>query len=191
MATSESTEAIDAIQLLVEDHQHVEEIFVTLESGTFNPDVRADLISDLVRELSVHAAVEEQVLYPAMREALPDGDEQVDHAIEEHQEVKDKLAAIEDETGGDGSLPAVSPLLQELMDSVRHHVEEEEGELFPQLKQAISEDQLRQMGQAMASAKRMAPTHPHPKAPNTPPGNVVAGAVAGVTDRIKDAVRKK
>ena len=182
-----ATETTDAIQMLVEDHQRVESIFAELESGTFNPDVRHDLISQMVEELSVHAAVEEQVLYPAMREALPDGDELVEHAIEEHQEVKDKLAEIEklDE------VPATSPVLRELIESVRHHVEEEEGEQFPKLRQAMSEEQLTKMGQAMDKAKKMAPTHPHPNAPNTPPGNVVAGAVAGVADRIKDAIKKK
>ncbi|MDQ4132198.1 MAG: hemerythrin domain-containing protein [Actinomycetota bacterium] len=186
MADTEFTETTDALQLLTEDHRRVEQIFVELESGTFNPEARDELVSQMVEELSVHAAVEEQVLYPAMRKALPDGDEQVDHAIEEHQEVKDKLAELEemDETH------ATTPVLRELIESVRHHVEEEEGELFAQLRQAIDHDELAKMGQAITAAKKVAPTHPHPNAPNTPPGNIVAGAVAGVADRIKDAVRK-
>jgi hypothetical protein len=67
-------------------------------------------------------------------------------------------------------------------------VQEEENELFPEMRAAVSEDQLRAMGAEIAAAKKMAPTHPHPNAPSTPPGNIVAGAAAAVMDKVRDAV---
>ena len=76
------------------------------------------------------------------------------------------------------------------MADVRHHVKEEESELFPELRAAVGEEELRAMGGQLAAAKKMAPTHPHPNAPATPPGNIVAGAAAAVVDRARDTVSR-
>ena len=115
----------------------------------------------IIRELSIHAAIEEQVLYPAMRKALPDGETLVQEAIDEHQQVKETLAAIER-----ADTPTErDPLLTRLIGNVRHHVEEEETELFPKLRASITVSELRDLGGKLASAKKLAPTHPHPKAP--------------------------
>ena len=175
----------DAIQLLTADHAEAEQIFRQIEALPVG-EPRDRLIADVVRELSVHAAIEEQVLYPAMRKALPDGDTLVHEAIEEHQQVKDILAAIEN-----ADTPAEhAPLLVQLIGNVRHHVEEEETELFPKLRASVGSDELRDMGSKLASAKKLAPTHPHPHAPNTPPGNVVGGVAAAMIDKARDALRR-
>jgi hemerythrin-like domain-containing protein len=137
----------------------------------------------VIRALSVHAAVEEQVLYPAVRKQLPDGEQQADHAIEEHQEVKETLAELE-KVGA--SAPEATQLLHNLMSSVRNHVREEENDMFPRLRASLSANELEEMRDAVVKAKESAPTHPHPKAPSTPPGNIVAGAVARVVDKIRD-----
>ena len=171
----------DAIELLVADHREVDQMFAQIETGQGDKD---DLVRKVTKELSMHAAVEEQILYPAMRRALADGDAKVEEAIQEHQEVKEALAEIErmDSSG------ERQPKLLKLMADVRHHVQEEENELFPEMRAAVSEDQLRAMGAEIAAAKKMAPTHPHPNAPSTPPGNIVAGAAAAVMDKVRDAV---
>ena len=61
--------------------------------------------------------------------------------------------------------------------------------LFPKLRASVGSVELREMGGKLASAKRMAPTHPHPNVPNTPPGNIVGGAAAAVMDKARDALR--
>jgi hemerythrin superfamily protein len=175
--------AQDAIQVLTTDHREVEQLFAQVESsGGGSQNEQA--VQKIVRELSIHAAIEEQVVYPVMRRSLPDGESKVEEAIEEHQAVKEALAEIERL----GSSPQADQTLQKLMGDVRHHVQEEESELFPQLRQAVGQDQLDDMGAALEKAKKMAPTHPHPNAPSTPPGNVVGGAAAAVIDKARDAI---
>lgn len=180
MSVSDATTQ-DAVELLTADHAEVETLFVQVEEG---PGAADDVVEAIVRELSVHAAIEEQILYPAMRKALPDGETLVQEAIDEHQQVKETLAAIESA----GSPAERTPLLRSLIDDVRHHVDEEETELFPKLRASIGSVELREMGGKLAAAKKMAPTHPHPKAPNTPPGNLVGGVAAGLVDKVRDAV---
>jgi len=79
--------------------------------------------------------------------------------------------------------------VQVLMESVRHHVEEEEEELFPKARRLLGDDLLFELGDRIEKAKKIAPTRPHPRAPDEPPGNLVAGTVAAVMDRAKDMVR--
>jgi organic hydroperoxide reductase OsmC/OhrA len=78
-----------------------------------------------------------------------------------------------------------------LIESVRHHVKEEEQELFPEVRKAIGRKEMAELGDALEQAKKTAPTRPHPKAPDTPPGNLVAGPAAGALDKAKDKVKKK
>jgi hemerythrin superfamily protein len=182
---SDTTIQPNAIELLTADHAAVEQMFRQIETLP-ESDARSDLVAGVVRELSVHAAIEEQIMYPAMREALPDGDHLVHEAIEEHQQVKEALAAIERA----GSQAERDPHLVSLIGNVRHHVDEEETELFPKLRASIATAALQEMGAKLAAAKKLAPTHPHPNAPNTPPGNLVGGVAAAVIDKARDALKR-
>ena len=182
---SDTTIQPDAIELLQSDHAEVEQMFVQIESMP-ESDSRTELIQGVIRELSVHAAIEEQVLYPAVREALPDGEALVQEAIDEHQQVKETLAAIE---RADAPTER-DQLLVTVMSNVRHHVEEEETELFTKLRTSIGASELQEMGGKLAAAKKLAPTHPHPNAPNTPPGNIVGGVAAAAIDKARDALKR-
>ena len=175
---------MDAITLLKQDHRTVDSLFQRYESG-LAPEQNREVVEEIIRELSVHAVIEEQVLYPAMRRAFPGGDDLAEEGIDEHQEVKETLAELDGMDPTDG---AFDQRVRSLIGDVRHHVEEEEEEMFPKLQQAVSQDQLDEMGASMETAKRVAPTRPHPHAPNTPPGNIIAGAVAGPVDRARDIV---
>jgi hemerythrin superfamily protein len=179
---------MDAITLLVKDHQTVESLFEKFEqTGPRAMKARKALADRIVHELSVHAAIEEQVLYPAIRESLPEVTDDVLEALEEHHVAKWVLSEID----------AMSPEHERfqakvtvLMENVRHHVEEEEEELFPKVRKAISAEQLEEIGEALAGAKKIAPTRPHPKAPDTPPGNIAAGTGAALLDKARDAGRR-
>lgn len=178
---------MDAITLLTEDHRAVDKIFDKFEStGPRAFKARKDLAERIVRDLSVHAAIEEQVLYPAIREALPETEDDVLEALEEHHVAKWVLSEI------DGMSPdheRFKAKVTVLIESVRHHVEEEEEVLFPKVRAALDDEQLERIGEALQEAKRIAPTRPHPKAPDTPPANLAAGTGAALLDKARDAGR--
>ncbi|MGH2686890.1 MAG: hemerythrin domain-containing protein, partial [Actinomycetota bacterium] len=159
---------MDAITLLKQDHRTVDALFRRYEGGVQGEDKR-QVVEEIIRELSIHAAIEEQVLYPAMRQAFPQGQDMVEEGIEEHDEVKETLSDLD---GMDPSDPGFDPKVRSLIGDVRHHVEEEEEEMFPKLAAAVSAERLEEMGGALESAKALAPTRPHPRAPSTPPGNL-------------------
>lgn len=176
---------MDAVKLLTQDHRTVDRLFNRYESLDVGADEeRKRIVEEIVRELSIHASIEEQVLYPGVRDVLPGGDQLAEEALDEHQEVKETLAELEKMSPSDAGFDL---RVRSLIRDVRHHVDEEESEMFPKLTSAIPKKKLEEMGDRMEKAKRIAPTRPHPRAPNTPPGNLVAGPMAAVVDRARDA----
>ena len=178
---------MDAVTLIKNDHQTVEQLFARLE-GSVSDEEKVELMRDVIRELSIHASIEEQFLYPAVKRAVPDGESLVDEGIDEHQEVKEVLSDLDGMAADD---PEFDAKARSLMQDVRHHVEEEEGEILPKLASAMQPQELLELGERMESAKDSAPTRPHPRAPSRPPANIVAGAMAGVVDRARDAARDR
>jgi len=177
---------MDALALLKKDHQTVEKLFARFEKKPSK-----ETADRFVRELSIHAAVEEQLFYPALRklaqsEQLEEVDEEVLEALEEHHVAKWVLSEIEGLDADDERFEAKCMVL---IESVRHHVKEEEGSLFRFARRLFKRDQLAELGKLMQKAKKMAPTHPHPRAPDEPPGNILAGGLAAILDRGRDAVK--
>ena len=133
----------------------------------------------------MHAAIKEQLVYPSARTTVPDTEDIVLESLEEHHIVKWVLSELDSMSPEDERFDAKVTVL---IENVRHHVQEEEQELFPKVRNEVGRNSLSDLGEAMAAAKKVAPTHPHPRSPNTPPGNLVAGTKAGVADRILDTV---
>jgi hemerythrin superfamily protein len=176
----------DALTLLKDDHKKVEGLFKKYEKTTDRAHVtRRDLVHQIIEELSVHAAIEEQVLYPVARE-VEDLEPDTLEALEEHHVAKLVLAELEHM---DPSDERFHPKVTVLIENVRHHVEEEESEMFPALRAALSRSDLAELGEALQDAKAAAPTRPHPGAPDEPPGNVLVGAISGLIDRVRDGAR--
>jgi hemerythrin superfamily protein len=178
---------MDAITLLKEDHRAVEAQFRRFEqAGDRAHKTKRRVVDQIIEELSVHAAIEEELFYPATREARQETEDMVLESLEEHHLVKVILSELE---GMDPTEERFDAKVTVLIENVRHHVKEEEQEMFPQVRAAVSRSELRDLGERMAEAKKTAPTRPHPHAPDTPPGNVVAGSLAAVVDAGKDMVR--
>jgi hemerythrin superfamily protein len=176
---------MDAIALLKADHRTVDQLFEKFEAaGARAFKTKRRLVDKIITELSLHAAIEEQAFYPTVRQAAPDIDEEVLEGIEEHHIVKWELSELEDLPPDAENFEAKVTVL---IENVRHHVEEEEKVIFPEVRKALTRKELEDLGDTLAAAKKIAPTRPHPRAPSTPPGNVVAGAVAGMVDRAKEA----
>ncbi len=178
---------MDAITLLKQDHKTVERLFKRFEKAK-QPAEQRKLAEQVVKELSVHAAIEEMLFYPAVRDRVSGAEDMVLESLEEHHIVKWVLSELEDMKPDHERFKAKMTVL---IENVRHHVEEEESELFPKVRKAMGRKELGELGDAMEKAKKTAPTRPHPKAPDTPPGNLVAGAAAGVVDRARTKAREK
>ena len=184
----------DAVDLLKQDHREVEQLFTRFEGlGSGARKRRQQLVDKIIESLSMHAAIEEQVLYPAARREVPATNDEVLEALEEHHIVKWTLSELEGLDADDERFVAKVTVL---IESVRHHVEEEEHELFPQLRKALGAARLRELGAELTTAKRTAPKRPHPRSPDTPPGNIIAqavtapfDAVAGLTSATAERVR--
>lgn len=174
----------DLISAIISDHREVEQIFTELEHEN-NPEIRRQLTDHVITELVRHSVAEEQYLYPTAREVLPDGDKLADHEIEEHAEAEQLMKGLEDVDAAD---PRFGQLLSELMSSIRHHVQDEEDDLLPRLAEHCDEAQLRELGEKFERAKKLAPTHPHPAAPDRPPANKILAPGAGLIDRMRDAL---
>jgi len=176
---------MDAISLLKDDHRTVDRLFKRFEKTSDRATVeRRRIVDDIIKELSVHAEIEETVFYPAVRQAVPPSEDMVLESLEEHHVVKWVLSEL------DGMPPDAERFeakVTVLMENVRHHVKEEESELFPKVRRALSRGALNEMGAAMERAKTVAPTRPHPRSPDTPPGNIVTGVVAAALDRAREA----
>ena len=185
-SSSRTRTSLDAVALLKNDHRMVEGLFKKFEAAPKrNLKAKGKLRDEIVRELSIHAAIEEQILYPAARErARQEG--LVLESLEEHHLVKVLLAEID---GMDPEEERFEPKVHVLMENVQHHVKEEEQELLPKVRKVLSRGELIELGEQMAEAKKSAPTHPHPSAPDEPPGITIAGPVSAVMDSVKDVVR--
>jgi hemerythrin superfamily protein len=168
----------------VTDHRAFEAVFAELEvSGDSRH--RRDLVEHVITELVRHSVAEEQYLYPTAREVLPDGDEVADHELAEHAEAEKVMKELEKTDSTD---PKFTELVGTLIEDVRHHLEEEESDLLPKLRAACDAEQLRELGKKFENAKKMAPTRPHPSAPDRPPANKVLGPGVGLIDRMRDAL---
>ena len=177
----------DAVALLIQDHREVRDLFRRYRKlGAGARKSKGMIVRQIVRELSVHAAVEEELLYPTVRDEVRGGDRLANEGIDEHRTAKELLLTLDRMDPDDGDFDAT---MRELMRDVEHHIREEEGEMFPRLRKAMDRETLEGLADMMRAAKKTAPTRPHPHAPSRPPANVVAGLAAGVIDRARDAGR--
>jgi hemerythrin superfamily protein len=173
---------MDIIDLLIQDHHEVNGLFGRFKQSS-QSDTQDELAKQIVHELSIHAAIEEQFVYPLVRAKVDGGKELADHAIEEHQEVKRLLAEIEKLEPGKAEF---TEKMNKVMTSVTEHVEEEEGELLPKLKDATDADRREKIGSLAEKAKSVVPTHPHPLVPGTATAQLIAGPWASIVDRVRD-----
>lgn len=139
-----------AIELLESDHRKVEMLFEQFEDAKEEGDEQKRTIAERIcAELTVHAQVEEELFYPWLRENLEDDDmEMVEEAQVEHNSAKDLIAQIQGATDLDATYDAKVKVLSEY---IKHHVKEEENEIFEEVRD--KQDELDELGQEMAARK--------------------------------------
>jgi len=175
---------MDAITLLRNDHKTVEQLFKRFEKAGDQAHVeKRQIVDRIIEELSIHASIEEQLFYPVARATVPATEDIALESLEEHHVVKWLLSELEDL---DPAHERFDAKVTVLIENVRHHIEEEETEFFPKVRDSLGRKSLADLGAAMDEAKSAAPTHPHPRAPDAGPTNAVVGTIAGVIDRVSD-----
>ena len=141
---------VDAIALLTSDHQKVKKLFEKFEKlkdDNSQDDRKLDIVEEICHELKIHAQVEEEIFYPAVRAAI--GDETLmDEADVEHAAAKHLISQLEAMQPGDDHYDATVTVLCEEID---HHVNEEEKKMFPKTKKAKIDTQM--LGQQIAQRK--------------------------------------
>ncbi len=139
----------DAIALLKKDHATVKQLFTQEEEA--RGEKKAALFDEIKAALGVHAIVEEEIFYPAVKKARSENvKEEVREAYEEHKQIKALLAAIGRITPADETWDAKVKVLRE---DVEHHVKEEEGEMFPDAKKFLHEPRLMELGAELEARK--------------------------------------
>jgi hemerythrin-like domain-containing protein len=159
MARTRKGQDTDAITLLKEDHQKVRKLLGELEETTERAaGKRETLLTAIEQELKIHTRIEEEIFYPAFRDAASkkDDKELYYEAIEEHHVVDLVLPEIKDTDVDSDEFGAKAKVLKDL---VEHHAEEEETEMFPRASKLMDREELLRLGAEMASAKEAAMGH--------------------------------
>jgi iron-sulfur cluster repair protein YtfE (RIC family) len=142
---------MDAFELLKKDHEKVSGIFEKLEPTTERGvKTREELFAQLKLELEIHSKIEEQILYPVLKEAEETHDITLE-AFEEHNVVKTLLTELDELSKDDETWEAKLTVLKE---NVEHHVEEEEGEMFKKARKVLSSEQIEALGTRLEAAKK-------------------------------------
>lgn len=181
---SETTTTKDIVELLLEDHETAKALLTKISAAA--PEQREALFWELVPELVRHEVAEEVVVYPTIRSEAPDGEREVEPRLHEQQEAEELLDQME---GLDRSSAEFGAKLAKLQAGVLEHAHAEEQNILPLLRALEDTKKRVELGARYERAKSAAPTHPHPNAPDTPPGNKVLGPITGLFDKTRDALK--
>ena len=177
----------DVIDELTTDHREALELLDRIMSVT-DPEERRELADTVISELVRHSVAEEMYVYPAMREHMPNGDEAVEHDTQEHQQLEEIMKQLEEVQASE---PRFNALVRDLTDKLRHHVHDEETEDFPELRARAPRDELIKLREKVDAAKKVAPTRPHPAAPNNQLFHKLVGPGVGLVDRLRDKLTNR
>lgn len=137
--------AADVVELILQDHREVERLFEELR----DPAKRATLVPVLTTLLTAHSRAEESQVYPAARDEAGIA-EDVEHSQQEHVEAEELLAKL---AATDPDAKSFDTLLQQVVDAVTHHVQEEEASVLPAMREQLEPRRLAELGQAFLASR--------------------------------------
>lgn len=141
---------MDAVTLLTKQHQEAKALFERIEASGDNGE-KQRLLEEVMAALKTHTKIEEEVLYPVLRNQVKGGGEMFEEAMQEHEEAKKAMKELESMTPADADWQKHFEIL---MHGVLHHATEEEVEMFPKLQEQYSADYLEELGQQMDADAR-------------------------------------
>ena len=148
----------DAIVLLKEDHKEMRRLFKEFQKAEDGPaEKRQQLVTQILEALTVHTYLENEVMYPEVRKLLPDLEDDILESYEEHHVADVLVAELATMSPGDERFDAKTTVL---IENVEHHIQEEEGEWFPQVREHLGRKKLQEIGAGLLELKEKAPTSP-------------------------------
>jgi hemerythrin superfamily protein len=178
------TDKQDVVDLLLQQHSHIRQLFASVDGAVHNP-TRQQRFEELRRFLAVHETAEELITHPRARTA-EGGNVVVDARLQEETDAKKMLAELD---GMKVDEPGFDTRFASLKAAVLAHAKAEEDQEFPLLRHDNDTKRLTRMAMAVRAAEAIAPTHPHPSVGSSMTTNLMAGPLASLVDRTRDAVR--
>jgi hemerythrin superfamily protein len=145
----------DAIVILKDDHKRMRKLFKQFQSA--GADDKGAIVKDIIEALTVHTYIENEGMYPEVRKLLPDLEDDVLESYEEHHVADVLCAELFAMNAGDERFDAKTTVL---IENVTHHVEEEEQDWFPKVREGLSRKQLQEIGARMIELREKAPRTP-------------------------------
>ncbi|MFC7490902.1 MULTISPECIES: hemerythrin domain-containing protein [unclassified Knoellia] len=143
--------------MLKADHKEVRALFREFQKSTTTDARKGKLVEQIIELLTVHTYIENEVMYPRVRELLPELEDDVLESYEEHHVADVLVMELTTMTPEDERFEAKTTVL---IENVTHHIEEEEQDWFPKVREGLSRTQLREIGAELAEAKEGAPRRP-------------------------------
>jgi hemerythrin-like domain-containing protein len=148
----------DAIVVLKKDHREILKTFRDFERAGEGAEKRkGQLVDRMIELLTVHTYIENEVMYPRVRELVPDLEDDILESYEEHHVADVLVMELSAMQPSDERFDAKTTVL---IENVRHHIEEEEDEWFPQVREALGRKVLQEIGAEMEEARSKAPRRP-------------------------------
>jgi hemerythrin superfamily protein len=147
----------DAIVMLREDHKEVRALFREFQKSSTTQARKGAIVEKVIELLTVHTYIENEVMYPRVRDLLPELEDDVLESYEEHHVADVLVMELTTMTPADERFEAKTTVL---IENVTHHIEEEEQDWFPKVREGLSRTQLRELGEELAEAKARAPRRP-------------------------------
>jgi hemerythrin-like domain-containing protein len=148
----------DAIVLLKYDHKDVKKLFRQFEKAGENATVaKGEIVKKIIEMLTVHTYLENEIMYPQVRKLLPEVEDDVLESYEEHHVADVLCMELWSMDPGDERFDAKTTVL---IENVEHHIEEEEDEWFPKVREGLGRKKLQEIGQQLADKRPSAPRKP-------------------------------
>ena len=156
MATS--TKSTDAIVLLKADHKEIRKLFADFEKAGDNAQAtKKRLVDKIIELLTVHTYIENEVMYPRVRALLPDLEDDILESYEEHHVADVLVMELSSMSASDERFTAKTTVL---IENVTHHIQEEEDDWFPKVRDGLGRKALQEIGAEMQAARKKAPRKP-------------------------------
>jgi hemerythrin superfamily protein len=147
----------DAIVLLRNDHKEVRSLFREFTAQGTTDARKGSIVRKIIELLTVHTYIENEVMYPQVRKLLPDLEDDVLESYEEHHVADVLVMELDTLKPGDERFEAKTMVL---IESVTHHMDEEEQDWFPKVREGLGRKKLQELGEMLVDAKRSAPRRP-------------------------------